>query len=215
MNIPTKITVSRIALVLAMLIALFVLNYIPNLPLIYIGGEGTGINLYYFVTAIIFVVAASTDALDGYLARKWKQVTDLGKFLDPVADKLLVDSLLIYLIVPHFISSTLSIPVFCVIVMIARDLVVDALRFIAAEKGIVLQANIFGKIKTVLQMIAIPLVLLNGWPFTYFDASWGAFRIALIFVYLATFASLLSGIIYVEQNLFVFKNDDDGNKKDN
>ncbi len=207
MNIPTKITVTRIALVLSLLVFLLVLNFVPNLPILYLGNTELGISIYYFVAFLVFVIAASTDAVDGYLARKWNQVTDLGKFLDPVADKLLVDSLLIYLILPHFNSSTLTIPTYCVIIMIIRDLVVDALRFIAAGKGKVLAANIFGKIKTVLQMIAIPLVLLNGWPFSYFDSNWGAFRIALVFVYLATLASLLSGVIYVVKNLSVLKDE--------
>ncbi len=207
MNIPTKITVTRIALVSLLLIFLFALNFIPNLPVPFLGNAEYGVNLYYFIAFIVFVIAATTDFVDGYLARKWHQVTDLGKFLDPVADKLLVDSLLIYLILPHFYLGTLTIPTYCVIIMILRDLVVDALRFIAAGKGKVLAANIFGKIKTVLQMIAIPLVLLNGWPFSYFDLGWGEGRIALIFVYLATCASLLSGIIYLVQNVSVLKED--------
>lgn len=204
MNIPTKITVARIALVVTLLLFLFVLGFIPDLPVLYLGRPKFGINIYYFITFVIFVIAASTDYVDGHLARKWNQVTDLGKFLDPVADKLLVDSLLIYLILPHF-GASLTIPTFCVIVMIVRDLVVDALRFIAAGKGVVLAANIFGKVKTVLQMIAIPLVLLNGWPFSYFDLNFGPWRIASIFVYLATAASLLSGIIYVVSNFSVLK----------
>lgn len=207
MNLPTKITFSRIALVVTMLLFLLVLGFIPNLPVIYIGNEQYGVTLYYLITFCVFVIAASTDYLDGHLARKWNQVTDLGKFLDPVADKLLVDSLLIFLVIPHFNMNTLTIPTYCVIIMIIRDLVVDALRFIAAGKGKVLAANIFGKIKTVLQMIAIPLVLLNGWPFSYFDMNFGYGRIALIFVYLATLASLLSGIIYVASNISVLKED--------
>jgi CDP-diacylglycerol--glycerol-3-phosphate 3-phosphatidyltransferase len=72
-------------------------------------------------------------------------------------------------------------------------------------KAAVLAANIFGKIKTVAQMVAIPFVLLNDWPFSYFDASWGAFRVALLFVYIATLASLLSGVIYLWQNRKVLK----------
>ncbi len=207
MNIPTKITVTRIALVSLLLLSLFTLNFIPNLPVPFLGDAEYGVNLYYFIAFVVFVIAATTDFVDGYLARKWHQVTDLGKFLDPVADKLLVDSLLIYLVLPHFYLETLTIPTFCVIIMILRDLAVDALRFIAAGKGKVLAANVFGKIKTVLQMIAIPLVLLNGWPFSYFDLGWGLGRIALIFVYLATFASLLSGIIYLVQNISVLKED--------
>lgn len=202
MNIPTKITVSRIALVAIMLLGLFVLEFIPNLAVPVYGD--TGINLVYLICCVIFIIAALTDKVDGDLARKWHQVTDLGKFLDPVADKLLVDSMLIYLMLPHF-GQGLAIPAYCVIVMILRDLVVDSLRFIAAGKGKVLAANIFGKIKTVCQMVAIPVVLLNGWPFVYFDANWGAGRIALILIYIATLASLLSGIIYVVQNLSVLK----------
>src|SRR5574344_1851733 len=96
MNIPTKITVSRIVLVGVMLIGLFVLEFIPNLSVPTLGNSG--INLVYLICCIIFVIAALTDKVDGDLARKWHQVTDLGKFLDPVADKLLVDSMLIYLL---------------------------------------------------------------------------------------------------------------------
>ncbi|MCH3976478.1 MAG: hypothetical protein LKE36_02585 [Bacilli bacterium] len=86
--------------------------------------------------------------------------------------------------------------------MIARDLIVDVIRLIAASQNRILAANIFGKIKTVLQMVAIPLVLLNDWPFVLFD---GEVNIALIVVYLATLASLLSGIIYVYQNRDVLR----------
>jgi CDP-diacylglycerol---glycerol-3-phosphate 3-phosphatidyltransferase len=204
MNLPNKITVSRIVLVLAMLVGLFVLELIPGLSVPLIGSSG--INVVYLVACGVFVVASLTDLLDGKIARKYHMVTDLGKFLDPIADKLLVDSMLIFLVLPHYGLDTLSIPVWCVVVMIARDLVVDALRSIAAGKGVVLAANIFGKAKTVMQMVAIPLVLLNGWPFTYFDLSWNAsYRIATLVVYLATVASFLSGAIYVWQNRSILK----------
>jgi CDP-diacylglycerol--glycerol-3-phosphate 3-phosphatidyltransferase len=203
MNLPNKITVTRIALVLVLLLGLFVLYFIPNLQVPLLGESG--INVVYLIACIVFLLASMTDYLDGHIARKYHLVTDLGKFLDPVADKMLVDSMLIYLCLPHFLSSTLSIPLWCVIIMILRDLVVDALRFVAASKGCVLAANIFGKIKTVAQMVAIPFVLLNDWPFSYFDASWGAFRVALLFVYIATLASLLSGVIYLWQNRKVLK----------
>ena len=91
----------------------------------------------------------------------------------------------------------------------ARDIVVDALRFIAASKGKVIAANIFGKLKTVFEMIAICAVLLNGFPFRYFDASWPTgLHIADFLVYIATAASLVSGFIYVIQNRSVFKSED-------
>lgn len=207
MNIPNKITLSRIVIVLAMLIALFVLDIVywaDPFTVPFLGKSG--INLIDLIICIVFVLGALTDKLDGSLARKWNQVTDLGKFLDPVADKLLVDSCLIFLSVPNLIApNNIVIPVFCTIVMILRDLVVDSLRFIAAGKGQVLAANIFGKIKTVCQMVAIPLFFLNDWPFSYFDATWGYGRLSYIFMFIATFASLLSGVIYVVQNRSVFK----------
>ena len=90
--------------------------------------------------------------------------------------------------------------------MILRDLVVDTLRFVAASKGKVLAANLFGKLKTIFQMIALPLVMLNGWPFSYFDLSWDPLlRIATFFVYAATAMSLISGAIYVISNRSVLK----------
>ena len=208
MNIPNKITLTRIITLLAMLIALFVLDivYWTNPGVLTLQTIGNSeIHPIYLGICVLFILAALTDKLDGSLARKWNQVTDLGKFLDPVADKLLVDGLLIYLCLPHFgYNPTNGVFLWCVIVMIIRDIVVDALRSIAAAKGVVLAANIFGKLKTVLQMVAIPLVLLNGWPFTYFDSGWGYWRIAEIFVYLATLASFFSGLFYLIQNRSIF-----------
>ena len=206
MNIPTKITCARIALVVALLIGLFVVSVIPDLEVPTYGG----VNLVNLIAALVFILASTTDFLDGYLARKWKQVTNLGKFLDPVADKMLVDSMLIFFVFPwsYAPEQTLFIPVFCVIIMVVRDLVVDAIRFIAAQKGQVVAANIFGKLKTVSQMIAIPVIMLNGWPFSYFDSSWAAgLRIGSWLIYLATFFSAMSGIIYVIQNRSVLKED--------
>ena len=103
-------------------------------------------------------------------------------------------------------STMLTILMICVIVMIARDLVVDALRMIAVEQGKVIAANIFGKIKTVFQMVAIPMLLLNNWPFSYIDGALPEpLKISNIFFYLATIMSLVSGIIYIIQNRHVLK----------
>ena len=210
MNLPTKITVTRIVAIVIMIIALFVLSVIPGWKTIEI--PTTGINLVFLIIFIFFVLASFTDYLDGHLARKNNQVTDLGKFLDPVADKLLINSLVIFLIAPSIFApyipgdlNQIGFNMWCAIILVVRDIVVDALRFIAASKGKVIAANIFGKLKTVLEMVAIGVVLLNGFPFGYFDSGWGAFRIANILVYLATAASLVSGIIYVVQNRHVFK----------
>lgn len=210
MNLPTKITFSRIIIIILMLIALVVLNFVglENVPLI----PGTSINLIFFIVFIIFVLASFTDFLDGYLARKNNQVTALGKFLDPVADKLLINSMVIFLVAPSISApyvqdGQLSISVWCAIIFIVRDIVVDALRFIGAQKNVVIAANIFGKAKTVLQMVAISFVLLNGWPFSYFDSNWiTGLHITDIIVYVAAFVSLLSGTIYVIQNRKVLTN---------
>ena len=209
-NIPTKITIARIACV-ALLLVFLMVAAIAGTPTNWFGQTVGDSPIYVvdLITMIVFIVAAATDYLDGHLARKWNQVTDLGKFLDPIADKMLVNSVFVYLCVRFdFALGRIWSPLlpFLVILMILRDLVVDTLRFIAAKKGVVVSANIFGKDKTVLQMIAIPALLLNGWPFSYFDASWSPYvRIAMILVYICTAASLLSGIIYVKDNAGVLK----------
>ncbi len=205
-NLPTKITILRIVLVVALLVFLFVWA---------IGGKFFGwvspylgsVPVVGLVAAIVFIVASATDALDGYLARSRNEVTDLGKFLDPIADKMLVNSCLIFFAISwEFSPNSLQIPAFCVILMVLRDLVVDTMRFVAASKGKVVAANIFGKLKTVFQMIAIPLVMLNGWPFSYFDLSWNPLcRISTMLIYIATAMSLISGIIYVVMNRHVLK----------
>ena len=213
MNLPTKITMSRIVAIVLMILGLFVLYVIklvnPSFTTILLGNSG--INLVFFILFIFFLIASYTDHLDGHLARKNNQVTALGKFLDPVADKLLINSMVIFLAAPALFASYIPgaegvahFSVWCAIILVARDIVVDALRFIAAEKGVVIAANIFGKLKTVLEMVAICFVLLNGWPFNYFDYNWPV-RISDIFVYLATLTSVISGVIYVYQNRKVLK----------
>ena len=209
MNLPTKITFSRIIATIVLIVTLFVLSLIDNLNTPLLGN--TRINLIFLIIFVFFVIASYTDHLDGKLARKNNQVTDLGKFLDPVADKLLVSSMLIFLCDPHFFApyayeQSAFIPVWCVIIMVARDTVVDALRFIGAQKGVVIAANIFGKLKTVLQMVAIGAVLLNDFPFHYmYPNNVNPYLTVTAFlVYAATLVSLLSGVIYVYQNRKVF-----------
>ena len=202
MNLPTKITFSRIVATVLMLITLFVLsivkpeiNPIGNTPLTWV----------YLGLFVFFVLASYTDHLDGSIARKRNMVTDLGKFLDPIADKLLINSLIIFLSIPGTIyDGQMAFPYWCAIILIVRDLIIDALRQMAAIKGTVIPANIWGKLKTVLEMACIGAIMLNGFPFSYFDASWGPFRIAYIFVYLATIASVVSGAIYLYQGREAF-----------
>lgn len=212
-NLPTKITIARIVIASFLLIAIFVLYFLDSYYVvkisdasISIGGNSGTINIYMIVIFIIFLIASFTDFLDGYIARKYNMVTDLGKFLDPIADKMLINGLSIFLALNFIsISSNLKFPFFCVILMIIRDLIVDGLRFMAASKNIVIAANIFGKLKTVLQMIAISFVLLNGWPFSYFDYNRPQYiHITDFICYIACFVSILSGVIYLYQNKKVF-----------
>ena len=131
MNTPTKITVSRIVAIGVMIITLVTLHFVkltnPNFFIPNIGN--TGINWLYFALFIFFVISSFTDFLDGYLARKNNQVTDLGKFLDPVADKLLINTMVIFLIVPasYLTNGQMGFSIWCAILLVLRDIVVDAL----------------------------------------------------------------------------------------
>ena len=126
MNLPTKLTVSRIVIVVVMLLGLFTCDILYMAGILTMPMIGP-INLAYFISFFLFVIASLTDMLDGKIARKYNLVTDMGKFLDPVADKLLVNLTLIYLALPrHFgINDAAYIPLFCVIIMIGRDLIIE------------------------------------------------------------------------------------------
>lgn len=213
MNLPTKITFSRIIIASFLLILIFIIYLLDEFSVININDysiilndKGASINQFNIWIFIIFIFASMTDFLDGYIARKYKMVTDLGKFLDPIADKMLINGLMIFLSFNFTsLSDDLTFPFFCVILMTIRDLIVDGLRFMAASKNVIISANIFGKLKTVLQMIAISFVLLNGWPFSYFDSDWLKYLHITDFIcYFATIISLISGIIYLIQNKRVF-----------
>lgn len=209
MNLPTKITFSRIIIVVVLFLSLFIASFFNLQPIYLFGPAGAEVNLVNLIVCAVFIVAAATDWLDGYLARKNNQVTDLGKFLDPVADKMLVNATLIFMILPaSYAGNQMKLSLYVVIVFIIRDLVVDTMRFVAAKNNIVVAANIFGKAKTVAQMVAIPVFLLNGFPFSYFDANWiEGLRIADFLMYIALFFSVLSGVIYLYQNRKVFLGD--------
>ncbi len=212
MNLPNKLTLTRMIVIFLTIIAMVVLNFLNlDVPNFAIGN--TNINLIYLIFAGVFLLAAFTDFLDGHIARKRNLVTTFGKFLDPIADKLLNDVMMIFLLVKQSYAplqrqdtTMLTLLMVCVMLMIARDLLVDGIRLVAVKKGEVIAANIFGKIKTVLQMIAIPFLLLNDWPFSYFDSSWPEYlQVSNLLFYLATFASLLSGLIYICKNHHVLK----------
>jgi CDP-diacylglycerol--glycerol-3-phosphate 3-phosphatidyltransferase len=213
-NLPTKITISRILISTLLIISLIIFYFLDEFNVFLVKDcnfDVGGVTLNYLMIIFwgVFLIASLTDFLDGYLARKNNQVTNLGKFLDPLADKMLINSIMIFLSL-NFISmnDSFKFPWFCTVLMVIRDLVVDGLRFMAASKNVVLAANYWGKAKTVLQMFAISFVFLNGWPFAYFDSSWiNYLHISDIFCYLTTLTSLIGGFVYLKDNLKIFNED--------
>ena len=190
MNLPNRLTLLRFVLAF-ILIFLYVFPF-SSLGVSIVDIPTTGFNVIDLVCTILFIVASITDLLDGNIARKRNLVTNFGKFMDPLADKFLVNSSLILLAV--YKSNLL--PAIIVILMIGRDLAVDGMRFIASSKGEVIAANIYGKLKTVVQMVVIPVIFLNGFPFNYLLKEY-TFILTIVFASIALFFSLLSGIIYI------------------
>ncbi len=141
MNLPNKLTVLRV-----ILIPFFVLS------LLLFGGS---FRLLRYVAAAIFIVASLTDMLDGRIARKYNLVTNFGKFMDPLADKLLVCSALICLVELE------QLPAWMVIIIVSREFIISGFRLVAAEQGIVIAASYWGKFKTTFQMIAVILMIVD------------------------------------------------------
>ena len=147
------------------------------------------VNVKYIVAGVLFIIASLTDFLDGYLARKNKMVTDFGKVMDAIADKMLVNGMLVILAYDGFIS--VVIPV----VIITRDIFVDSIKMAVGQKKGAVGASITGKIKTVSMLIGISLLLLYNLPFELFGL-----RIADGFIFVATIMSVISGIQYYNDN---------------
>ena len=183
MNIPNRLTIIRI-----LLVPVVVAVYLCMDPNLYVLDVKSGLALRDVIAFLIFALASITDFLDGMLARKHNWITSFGKFADPIADKMLVNTVLILMVYFHQAN------VVAVLLMIARDLVVDGLRMSAATSGEVVSAGIFGKLKTVLQMFALIFLLLKDWPFIYMGIP-----VDQILLWLATAASLYSGWIYFKQ----------------
>ena len=144
MNLPNKLTILRV-----IMIPFFVL------ALLYNGGENQTLR---YVAAAIFIIASLTDMLDGKIARKYNLVTNFGKFMDPLADKLLVCSALICLV------ELKELPAWMVIVIISREFIISGFRLVASDNGVVIAASYWGKFKTVFQMTAVILLILNLEP---------------------------------------------------
>lgn len=189
MNAPNKITLSRIFLIPVFIVLLSV----PfNWGAWNIGGAELPVS--HFLAAILFIIASTTDWVDGYYARKYNLVTNLGKFLDPLADKLLVSAALILLV-----EMGLA-PAWIVILIISREFAVTGLRLVAAGEGIVLAASSMGKLKTVTQIVATAALLLHNFPFSYLGFPFGT-----IMLYAALFFTVYSGIDYFVKNWHVMR----------
>lgn len=189
MNLPNKLTISRI-----LLIPIFII--ILSVPLD-LGSWDIGENelpVMHFIAALLFILASTTDWVDGYIARKYNLVTNLGKFLDPLADKLLVSAALILLVELELAAAWI------VIIIISREFAVTGLRLVAAGEGIVLAAGQMGKLKTATQMIAIILLLLHNYPFSYIS-----FPLGTVMLYLALLFTVISGVDYFIKNRHVMR----------
>ncbi|MBS4535991.1 CDP-diacylglycerol--glycerol-3-phosphate 3-phosphatidyltransferase [Clostridium sp. D2Q-14] len=177
MNLANKLTLFRIFLV-----PIFMIFLLSN------------ISYGRIIAAIIFIVAALTDMLDGHIARSRNLITNFGKFMDPLADKILVSAALISL------TEMGEIAAWMVVIIISREFAITGLRVLAASDGITIAASKWGKIKTITQLIALTSILINNFPFNYINFSFD--RIMLI---LAVIFTIISGVDYIYKNINLFK----------
>lgn len=194
MNLPNKLTMARMAAI-PFFIACFYLPAWQAFTLL-----GAAFEWRYLIAGFIFIMAYVTDTLDGRIARKYNLVTDFGKLMDPIADKLLTAACMIMLIGRGQMSiCDFLMPIFTVIV-IAREFMISGMRLVAASKGRVMAAGTLGKIKTTLQSVALPMVLIAG-PF------FRAIKVPADFIVLAASVvmTIWSGLDYMLRNRELFK----------
>lgn len=197
MNLPNKITMCRIVLaVLVLILLMFPYGAVGlNIPIYKIGTNVT-LSLNYIIAGVLFVIASFTDFLDGNIARKNNIVTDFGKVMDAIADKVLVNGVLIIMAYDGLIP--LIIPV----IIITRDTVVDSIKMVAGSKGNAVGASIWGKIKTICMMVGLSLTFFSNLPFELIG-----FRLDYILLFIATILSIYSGIQYFIVNKKFFLED--------
>ena len=189
MNLANKLTLLRVILIPFFIVCF----YIPNLVVNTISVNNYLIPYANLLGLVIFLLAAITDFIDGYIARKYNMITDFGKFMDPLADKLLVTAALLILLENGLIAG------WVVFIILAREFIVTGFRTIAASKGVVIAAGWLGKIKTVVQFIMISTLLLLNYPFELFN-----WPVDQIFVELAVVLTVASGVEYIYKNLHIF-----------
>ena len=189
MNTPNKLTITRIILsILLIILLLFPFDRIGfPFPSFYVGS--VLLNLKYVIGGIIFIIASLTDFLDGHIARKYGLITNTGKMLDAIADKVLVNSVLIILSSLRFINPIIPV------VIVLRDIVVNAIKMEAASRGRVVAAIKSGKIKTAALMIGTTLIFFNNLPFELINL-----RVADFLLYFAAIMSIISMVQYYTMN---------------
>lgn len=200
MNLPNKITLSRIFIApVLMALIIPIPDAIINVWFLqFIRPQLISVNLFIksygsYIAAAIFILASSTDAVDGYIARKKKLVTRFGKFLDPIADKLLVTAALLALVQNGQVNG------WAAMLIISREFIVTGLRLVAASEGIVIAASKLGKLKTLIQDIAIVATLLNNFPISLISD----FQFDNYAMLLAVIITIVSLIDYIKKNLNV------------
>ena len=191
MNLPNKLTVFRIFLVPVFVI----IGYLP------IDNQLFGISLKYILMDLIFIIASITDKLDAYIARKYNLITDFGKFLDPIADKILVLAALVML------TEFGKIPAYIPIIVLSREFLVSGYRLVAAKDGKVIAASIWGKIKTVTQMVAIILIFFDGYRYFSFAFNHSSMSVtAIVFNCITTILLTISVIATIFSGYDYLKN---------
>lgn len=197
LNLPNKITIIRIILSVILLLLLLIpwYNLGYTFPEYLINGEI--LSLKNIIAGIIFLLASSTDFIDGYLARSKNMVTNFGKVADAIADKILVNGLLIILAYERFL------PVIIPVIIIIRDIIVDSCKMVCGSEGKAVGASILGKLKTICMMSGLTLLLFNNIPFAFINIPVDTFLILL-----ATILSVISGYQYFSKALiFLSKSD--------
>ena len=197
MNLPNKITLGRMIVSVAVLVLLLLpwTQLGINFPIYTINGNIV-VNLKILIAGALFVIGSVTDFLDGYIARSRNIVTDFGKVMDAIADKILVNGVLVILAYEGMIS--IIIPV----VIITRDTIVDSCKMISGNKGKVVAASIMGKLKTICMMVGLSLTMFYNLPFEMFGIP-----VARVLLILATILSVTSGIQYFNNSKELFMND--------
>ncbi len=190
MNLPNKLTMARIAMAfLVIIVLLFPFEALGIDTLNIFINETIIVNIKYIIAGILFILASITDFLDGYIARKYNLITDFGKMMDAMADKILVNSILIILSATGFVHPIITV------VIVVRDSITNSIKMACGNKGKTIAASNAGKLKTVFLMVGIALTLFYNLPFELWN-----FKVSEFLLIIAAVLSIISGIEYYNVN---------------